>query len=192
MFYLADFARTKGAKDKKPRKRNSLKENIAITALPSIYSSYLFGQALQTGEKNYIRQKLKRTLLNIKEKEQWSSDRRQDYNDLLNLAKKKDLSYSNQRKLNKLEGYRKQTGDLFLSGRELTGLEKNRKALPNLQKKWKHIENIPVPKNWKEGLTPKLKYLTPSRLGITLLGGAGVSTLTGATLKYIRDRKKDK
>lgn len=191
MFYLSNFARTKGAKDKKPRKRNSLAKNLAIASVPTVYSSYLIGQALQVGEKNYLKDKVKRTKLNINEKVQWSNDRRESYNklkgkrDAFNLSGK-ELSNTDKTKLRKLEGYQKQTGDLFLSGRELTGLEKNKKVLPKLEKKYNYVKEISTPTNLKDALIPKLKYLTPSRLGITVLGGGGATILTGALLKRIR------
>jgi hypothetical protein len=196
MFYLSNFARPKGAKDKqKRRKRNSLAENLAIASVPTVYSSYLLGQGIQVGEKKYLEGKVKRTKLNINEKAQWSNDRRESYNELkgkrdaFNLSGK-ELSNTDKTKLRKLEGYQKQTGDLFLSGRELTGLEKNKKQLPMLEKKWNKVKGIPTPNSLKDALIPKLKYLTPTRLGITVLGGAGATMLTGATLKRIRELKE--
>lgn len=187
MFYLSNFARPKGAKDKKPRKRNSLGENLAIVSIPTFYSNYLFGQALQIAEKNSINKNLKKTHRNINEKLEWSKNREKDYNFLKN---KKSRTPNQQYKFDKLKGYKNQTGDLFLSGRELTGLENNKKLLPKLEKKWNKVKNIPTPENIKDALIPKLKYLTPTRLGITVLGGAGATALTGATLKRIREMKE--
>lgn len=192
MFYLSNFARTKGAKDKKPRKRNSLAENLAIASVPTVYSSYLFGNALQVGEKKYLKDKVKRTKLNIREKEEYTVTRKDKYNHLKNkesqyAQKGKVLGNSDSSNLLRLEGYKRQTGDLFLSGRELTGLEKSKKLLPKLEKKYNYVKEIPTPTNLKDALIPKLKYLTPSRLGITVLGGGGATILTGALLKRIRE-----
>jgi hypothetical protein len=196
MFYLSNFARPKGAKDKqKRRKRNSLAENLAIASVPTVYSSYLFGQGLQVGEKKYLESKVKRTKLNIKEKTEWSTNRREEYGELQSKIdsynlKGKEIPYSDKTRIRKLEGYQKQTGDLFLSGREFTGLEKNKKLLPMLENKWNKVKEIPTPNSLKDALIPKLKYLTPTRLGITVLGGAGATILTGATLKRIRELKE--
>jgi hypothetical protein len=196
MFYLSNFARPKGAKDKqKRRKRNSLAQNLAIASVPTVYSSYLLEQALQVGEKNYLKKELKRTKLNIKEKTEWSTNRRDDYNDLQSKIESynrrgKEISKTDKKNIRKLEGYRKQTGDLFLSGREFTGLEKNKKLLPMLENKWTKVKEIPTPTSLKDALIPKLKYLRPTRLGVTVLGGAGATMLTGATLKRIRELKE--
>lgn len=196
MFYLSNFARTKGAKDKQPRKRNSLAQNLAITSLPTVYSSYLFGNALQVGEKNYLKDKVKRTKLNIKEKIKDGRTRVDKYELLLKkIEKGKELTDNQKLDLKRFEGYNKIPNPdnaketMLLTGREITGLDKSKKLLPKLEKKYNYVKEIPTPKNLKDALIPKLKYLTPARLGLTVLGGGSATILTGALLKRIREEK---
>lgn len=201
MRYLSNFARPKGAKDKKKRKRR--RRNPETQAWINILGT---GAAVSPAVLYATYQDAMRTLMKNKKKLEFESGKKKDYLQTLDdytakrkieydrltnreveaLGGGKPLGIGETRDLKRLRRQYQVSGDRFLNYNEMTAAKNARRWLKQKDKTLESLKKIDLPRTTKGLRIPKRKFFD-KRTAAKILGtGAIGSLLAGATIEAWR------